>query len=150
LTTAHQQEDTVGATYQLNKPQVACEELVGDLILLHFGSGLYYNLRSTGADVCSYLLAGGTAAAAAQQLAAHFGLETAPVASDVAAFVETLVREGILVPADRPANDQPMRITAPAYEPPQCQKFDDMADQLLLDKIDDQSTNTKGWSALEL
>jgi hypothetical protein len=54
LTTAHQQEGTVGATFQLNTPHVACEELVGDLILLHFGSGLYYNLRGTAADVYSY------------------------------------------------------------------------------------------------
>jgi hypothetical protein len=133
----------VGATFQLNTPQVACEELVGDLILLHFGSGLYYNLRGTAADLCSHLLAGGTATAAAAQLAAHFHLEPAPVAADVNAFVETLVREGILVAADRPANDQPMRITAATYEPPQCQKFDDMADQLLLDKIDDQSPGMK-------
>ena len=45
-----QREGDVIRTYQLNKPQVACEELAGDLLLLHFGSGLYFNLRGTGAE----------------------------------------------------------------------------------------------------
>jgi hypothetical protein len=134
----------VGVTYQLNSPQVACEELAGDLMLLHFGSGLYYNLHGTGAELCSYLLAGGTSAAAARALAARFGVDVQRVAQDIDMFAERLVDEGLLVAAERPAYDQPMRITAHAYEPPQFQKYDDMADQLLLDKIDDQSPQVQG------
>ena len=75
-------------TYRINAPQVACEELAGDLMLLHFGSGLYYNLGGTGADVCTFLLAGGTVVAAAAALASRFGLEASVVARDVQAFVE--------------------------------------------------------------
>jgi len=52
----------VGQTYQLNTPQVAAEALAGDLMLLHFGSGLYYNFRGTGADACAFLMVGGTIA----------------------------------------------------------------------------------------
>ena len=111
---------------------------------------MYYNLRGTGADVCAYLLAGGALAAAVDGLATHFGLEREIVARDVEAFVEQLVREGLLAAAERTANETPMRITAPAYEPPQCQKYDDMADQLLLDKIDDQSPPVQGPASLEI
>jgi hypothetical protein len=138
----------VGQTYQLNAPHVASEELAGDLMLLHFGSGLYYNLRGTGADVCAFLLAGGTVAATVEALATRFGLEASVVTRDVEAFVQQLVDEGLLVPAQRPPHQQPMRITATAYEPPQFQKYDDMADQLLLDKIDDQSAQARDPLAL--
>lgn len=134
----------MGLTYQLNAPRVACEELVGDLMLLHFGSGLYYNLHGTGADVCSFLLTGGPTTAAAEALATRFGINMQRVAQDIDAFVGRLVDEGLLVAAERQANDQPMRITAQAYEPPQFHKYDDMADQLLLDKIDDQSPPVQG------
>jgi hypothetical protein len=129
----------VEPTYQLNTPQVASEQLAGDLMLLHFGSGLYYNLRGTGADVCAFLLAGGTLDAATAALASRFNIDALQVARDVAAFVTQLVTEGLLIPADRSPYSEPMRITATTYEPPQFQKYDDMADQLLLDKIDDQS-----------
>jgi hypothetical protein len=138
----------VGLTYQLNKPQVACEELEGDLMLLHFGSGLYYNLRGAAADVCSYLFAGGTLAGAAEHLAAHFGLAAPQVAQEVQTFADQLVHEGLLVAAECPPSDQPMRVTAKSYEPPQFQKYDDMADQLLLDKIDDQSPGSPGPASL--
>jgi hypothetical protein len=134
----------MGLAYQLNAPQVACEELAGDLMLLHFGSGLYYNLHGTGADVCSFLLAGGTTAMAAEALAIRFGIDVQRVARDINAFVKRLVDEGLLVATERQPTAQPMPITAPAYEPPQFQKFDDMADQLLLDKIDDQSPQVQG------
>lgn len=130
----------MGQTYKLNAPYVASEEVAGDLMLLHFGSGLYYNLSGTGADVCVFLLAGGTLAAAAEALATRFGLEPSVVTRDTEAFVQQLIDEGLLVVAPRPFHPAPMRITATTYEPPRFQKYDDMADQLLLDKIDDQSS----------
>jgi hypothetical protein len=133
----------VESTFRLNQPHVASEELAGDLMLLHFGSGLYYNLSGVGADMCAFLLAGGTVAAAAAAMATRFGLEVSVVNRDVEVFVRRLVDEGLLVATPRPAYTKPMRITAKVYEPPQFQKYDDMADQLLLDKIDDQSTQVR-------
>lgn len=140
----------MGLTYRLNEPQAACETLADDLMLLHFGSGLYYNLQGTGADVCAYLLAGGTREAAIATLTQHFALEAAAIAPAIDAFVDQLVAEGLLAPAPRPPNESPMRITAKTYEPPRCLKYDDMADQLLLDKIDDQSPEASGPASLEI
>ena len=126
--------------YRLNKPQVACEELAGDIILLHFGSGFYYNLHGIAADICSYLLSGGTPETAVMQLATQFGLEVERVRSDGQSFFDMLVREGLFTMVEGTPTHAPMHITAKIYEPPHCQKFEDMADQLLLDKIDDQSS----------
>ena len=50
----------MGGMFRLNEPQVVCEALEGDLILLHFESGLYYNIRGIGADICQHLLSGGS------------------------------------------------------------------------------------------
>jgi hypothetical protein len=41
----------------------------------------------------------------------------------------------------------PMKITAGVYSTPQCEKFDDMADQLLLDKIDDENQDEQ-WASV--
>jgi hypothetical protein len=137
-------ERPVGQTYHLNTPQVASEALAGDLMLLHFGSGLYYNLCGTGADAGAYLLAGGSVDSTAAALAAHFGIELQRATQDVADFVQLMVAEGLLVAAERSVPSEPMRIAAKIYQPPQFQKYDDMADQLLLDKIDDQSPQVPG------
>lgn len=125
--------------YRLNQPQVVCEELIGELMLLHFGTGYYYNLPGTGADVCIYLFSGGTLESAVEALSDHFGIDKHKVEQDVAEFASSLVQEGLLVADKRAPSTEPMQLNTDAYEPPKFQKFDDMADQLLLDKIDDQN-----------
>jgi hypothetical protein len=136
----------MGDTYRLNEPNVACEVLEGDLILLNFQSGFYYNVRGTGADVCQFLLAGGSAGAAVTEIVSHYGLSSEKVAQDVQTFVEQLVREGLLVTGESGSVNPPMKCSAAGYEVPQCEKFDDMADQLLLDKIDDKTQDAQ-WAA---
>ncbi len=135
----------MGDMFRLNEPHVACEVLEGDLILLHFESGLYYNIRGAGADICQHLLAGGGLETAICELAAHFGVPSPQVQDETKGFLEELLREGLLVPCDGPSNGCPMKITALTYTTPRCEKFDDMADQLLLDKIDDQNQDAQ-WA----
>ena len=123
--------------FRLNSPQVACEDLAGDLILLHFGSGLYFNIQGTGADLCQFLMAGGTVENAVEQFSKHFQRPREVIGTEIASFVEELVREGILVLSQELVKDLLVQFTVKTYAPPRCEKFDDMADQLLLDKIDE-------------
>jgi hypothetical protein len=135
----------MGGMFRLNEPQVACEALEGDLILLNFESGFYYNIRGVGADICQHLLSGGSVDGAVCELAARFGLQPAQVEDETRKFLEELLREGLLTPCDAQSNGCPMKITTAAYTAPQCEKFDDMADQLLLDKIDDENQDAQ-WA----
>jgi hypothetical protein len=132
-------------TYRLNEPSVACEVMEGDLILLHFDSGFYYSVQGTGAAICRHLLAGGTISAAVARLAAHYGIPAEQVRREAGAFVAHLVKEGLLVPAAMGSDGRTMAAPVGAYEAPRCEKFEDMADQLLLDKIDDLSQDVQ-WA----
>ncbi len=135
----------MGETYRLNEPLVACEALEGELILIHFESGLYYNVRATGAAVCQHLVAGGSVTSAIQSLAGHYRLPREQVENDVRSFVEQMVREQLLIALETPPNGRPLLVPAGDYENPHCDKFDDMADQLLLDKIDDLAQDAQ-WA----
>jgi hypothetical protein len=132
--------------YRLNEPIVACEVLEGDLILLHFESGLYYNLRGMGAAICQHLLAGGGITAAIEGLTGHYGLPRAQVEREVRCFVAELVQEGLLIATEAAPEGRAMPVPPGDYEVPQCAKFDDLADQLLLDKIDDLAQDAQ-WGA---
>jgi hypothetical protein len=132
--------------YRLNEPLVACEPMDGELILLHFESGLYYNVRGTGAAICHHLMAGGAVAEAVRTLAAHYGLPVERVEREVRVFVEQLAKEELLVPSESPRDGRRMDQPTGDYTVPCCERFDDMADQLLLDKIDDLTQDAQ-WSA---
>jgi len=125
--------------YRFNEPDVAAESLDGELILLNFQSGYYYSIRGLGAELCKHLLAGGTVAHAVVALVERYGVPQEQVARDVRTFVETLVQERLFVPSGAGSGSRVFEPVASPYGAPTCEKFDDMADQLLLDKIDDQS-----------
>jgi len=135
----------MGDVFRLNEPSVMSDILNGDIILVHFASGLYYHVRGVGASICEYLFAGGDLAHAAQLLADHFKLAPDQVLGDASRFVESLLTNGLLVKAEFEPAKPKMRISVSVYQAPSCEKFDDMADQLLLDKIDDPSQNAE-WT----
>ncbi|MDX1948591.1 MAG: PqqD family protein [Pirellulaceae bacterium] len=132
------------ARYRLNEPQVIGEVLEGELVLVHFASGCYYSLRETGADVCNLLLAGCSIGETAAALADHHALPVDRMLADTRAFVGQLLAEQLLIattPAD--AADGNVGPVAAAYSPPKLEKYDDMADQLLLDPI--HEIDQSGW-----
>jgi hypothetical protein len=137
----------MGEVFRLNAPHVACEVLDSDIILLNFESGFYYNVRGTGADICTFLLAGGTLSRCISETTSHYELQPADAERDIKAFVEELIEERLVVPAESPTDPPTIRFTAAEYASPVCEKFDDMADQLLLDKIDDQSQDAQWGGA---
>jgi hypothetical protein len=122
--------------YRLNEPHVIGEVLEGELVLVHFASGCYFSLRGTAADICNLLRAGLTAAEVAATLARHHGLPEGDMAAAVAPFIERLLQEELLAAADSPPGTQADVVpVAPQFSPPVLEKFDDMAEQLLLDPI---------------
>ncbi len=128
--------------YILNKEQVACETIKDDMIVLHFGSGFYYNLRGLSSKICKFLMEGGCPRHASKMIATHYGKTETDIHSDIKRFEQSLVQEGILkmVLDDGPGGPRFPAITEPEYICPTCEKFEDLADQLLLDNLDIEDT----------
>ena len=130
--------------FRIDEPRVISELMDGELVLVHFESGCYYSITGVGADVCQLLSAGYTIGQVIDRLATHYRQPQPRVASDMRSYVDQLAEERLMVPL---ANAQPAQrevaITAANYEMPRFEKFDDMADQLLLDPIHDMGES--GW-----
>ena len=136
--------------FQLDKAQALCEALEGDLVIVHFESGLYYSIQGTGVGVCLHVFDGLTLGEIITRFARHYGVPDSQVRSDICNFVGRLVEEKLLMPAssvDKGEGPTESRTFAPGpYTPPTFERFDDMADQLLLDKIEDE-TAQPDWPA---
>ena len=86
----------------------------------------------------------------AARLSEHYGLPPGQALSDTCGFVASLIDEKLLVVAEQAnisdANVLPKPFVAPSYVRPTFERFDDMADQLLLDKIEDEGAQPE-WPA---
>ncbi len=132
--------------YRINEPIVASQEIEGEAILIHFDTGCYYCANATGAVLIDLLRQGWPAQALGAALAGRFDVAP-PLAAEAAdRFIQELLREGLVVPADGSTIANP--VTEPAgdrlpFEAPGLQRFDDLQDLLMLDPIHD--VDQAGW-----
>jgi hypothetical protein len=130
--------------FRIDEPRVISEMMDGELVLVHFDSGCYYSIAGVGADICQLLSTGSTVGQVIGQLAAHYRHPEPRVASDVRSFIEQLAKEKLLVSQDGATQtERQITFAMTDYEAPRFEKFDDMADQLLLDPIHDMGES--GW-----
>jgi hypothetical protein len=130
--------------FRFDESRVISEVIDGEFVLVHFESGCYFSIRGSGAEICRLLLAGHNLEAAAGQLAKHHHLPQSQIGADVDQFVAQLLAEKLLV-ATGGQTRQPaaVELSAEPYAAPSFEKFDDMADQLLLDPI--HEIGQAGW-----
>lgn len=132
--------------FRINEPSVISEALDGELVLVHFESGCYYSIRGVGADICQLLTAGWSLGHVSERIVQHFSRNDSGVAADIESFVKGLVAEQLLVATPAPQSaPKPVTLVANEYSSPSFEKFDDMADQLLLDPI--HEIDETGWPA---
>ena len=130
--------------FRINEPSVISEALDGELVLVHFESGCYYSIRGVGADVCQLLSAGWSLEHVSERIAQHFEKSGLGVEADIQSFVKGLLSEQLLVRTSAPQTaPKTVSLVSAEYDPPSFEKFDDMADQLLLDPIHD--IDETGW-----
>jgi hypothetical protein len=132
------------ARFQFDQQRVISEVIDGEFVVVHFESGCYYSIRGTGADVCRLLSAGYALQEIISRLATHHQLSESQVGPEVRQFVARLVEEGLLAPASEDGQQHgPVELSDAPYAAPSFEKFDDMADQLLLDPI--HEIGEAGW-----
>lgn len=129
--------------FSLNEAEACSEEIDGEVIIINLTTGCYYSLGGSAATVWPLALAGYTAA----EMAVHF-MPVAPdpqaVEAQIAAFLEYLCAEGLLLATDAVAHGDVPGLAAPAsFSAPVAEKFTDMQELLLVDPIHEVAE--AGW-----
>jgi hypothetical protein len=124
--------------------QISARPFDDEVVVAHFGTGIYYSLLGTAAEVWAGLMAGVAVADIAATLDAHARSAGPGFAAAIGAFVERLRQEGLI----RPVAGGPAAAWRPAIPPdgwpaPELERFTDMHDLLLLDPVHD--TSEAGW-----
>jgi hypothetical protein len=130
--------------FRFDQQRVISEVIEGELVVVHFESGCYYSIRGTGADVCRLLSAGHNLQEIISHLARQHHLSESQIGQEVQQFVANLVEEQLLAPVSGEARQAGyVELSNVSYSAPSFEKFDDMADQLLLDPI--HEIGEAGW-----
>lgn len=130
--------------YRTDVPDTASELFDGELVIAHYGSGLYYSLSTTGALVWQGLRHGLSVDEVADWLGQHFVAAGNVVAEEVRAVIDRLVEEALVVEVEASVNVGPLPALADAaWSTPALERFDDLQELLLLDPVHDVSD--AGW-----
>lgn len=131
----------------VNAPQVVSETIDGEAIIMHHGSGRYFDISGSGAVIWSAIEQGQPATQIAAHLAAAFPLAQAEAAAIVDGFLDTLAAHDLIRtdPAAAPRAASPPPHSPTPFTVPVLGVHDDLADMLLLDPIHD--VDVVGWPA---
>lgn len=125
-------------------PMVVSETLDGDAIIMHHGTGCYFNAISTGALLWESVEQGATPQGLAERLVAACGISEAEAQGAAARFLDRLVEHDLVKPGeDLPGAVPP--VTPMAFAEPELSVHEDLADMLLLDPVHD--VDEAGWPA---
>ncbi len=132
----------------INKPSVASEILDGELVIMNTVGGKYHTSTGTGPLIWLCIERGMSRPAILKAIADACSVGEDMIASDLDAFVDELVSQGLICNAmgeQVTAEPEPPALSRTAYERPELSSYSDMQDLLLLDPIHDVSE--EGWPA---
>lgn len=124
------------------------ETIDGEVVAIHLGTGVYYSLRDTGAEVWGLLEKGATRAEIVGWLAGAYDAAPNELDAAVGRFIDTLAADELLEASDddRLSSELPAveRGARPAFTAPTIETFTDMRHVIGMDPIHDVDT-TRGW-----
>jgi hypothetical protein len=130
--------------YTTDVPDTVSELFDGEVVIAHYGSGLYYSVSQGGALIWQGLRCGLSVSEIVEWLSGHFEAEAAAMPAQVEAFVAKLREERLLieVSAREKIGERPT-ITVKTWREPVFESFDDLRELLLLDPI--HEVTEAGW-----
>jgi hypothetical protein len=134
---------------RINYPQVVCEAIDGEVVIVHLERGYYFSLLKTGAEVWAGIEQQQSQMAITDQFVAKYDASSAEISAAIATFFDALQTEALIVPDLSPAEIAPIipvpeNLAKLPFEPPLLEKFTDMEDLLLLDPIHEVNVEA-GW-----
>ena len=134
----------MSAPLRINTPGVTHQNIDGEVIILNLNNGSYYSLAGSAATLWAWC-----ENASEQQLIeaaqTYFTGDAAQIERETREFLAQLQTEELLVPheSSNAPSTQNVAADAEAFQTPKAEKFDDLADLLLIDPIHD--VDAAGW-----
>lgn len=137
--------------FKINAPQVVCETIDGEVVIVHLEKGYYYSLMKSGADVWNGVEKWSSRSGIIHHLTQIYDGIEADIAVAVDDFLDELLKEELIIAVDNltaapfPSNKEGAGSSnKPQFEKPRLEKFTDMEDLLLLDPIHEVDVDA-GW-----
>lgn len=131
--------------------QVIHETLDGETVIINLGSGAYFSVEGSGADLWSSLIGGESPTETAAALAERHSGDRQAVTAAVIAFHQELFDHDLITarPPAVPAVDTGDLDTGDlgTFEPPHLRVYNDLREHLLIDPVHDVERGT-GWPAV--
>lgn len=134
-------------SYRIPDSKIIHEVFDDEVIACNLDRGHYYSIDDSGAEIWRLLLAGSTVPEMAEHFSNHDPSNRETIASGIQQFVDRLLEEGLIAPADNgagklPAENLPLTRRT-VFTPPVLQKYTDMETLLRLDPI--HEVDETGW-----
>jgi Coenzyme PQQ synthesis protein D (PqqD) len=134
--------------FRVNRPQVICQTIEGEVVVINLHTGSYYSLTGAAAAIWDALEHGAAPAQITNTLSAHFTDCDVGLENIVGEFLDELRGESLIVPAENgeaKANGalNGAQIQREKFIRPALKKFTDMQELLLLDPI--HEVDATGW-----
>jgi hypothetical protein len=134
--------------FRVNRPQVICQTIEGEVVVINLQTGSYYSLTGAAATIWDALERGAGASQITGALAAHFTDCDAGLENIVDEFLDELRGESLIVPAENGGTTargtvNGAQIQRERFIRPALKKFTDMQELLLLDPI--HEVDATGW-----
>ena len=133
--------------FQVDPVAVVYERFDDELVAIHLGRGSYHSVSGAGADVFELLTEAATAPELCTALATKYDASAEKIAAMLDPFLEQLLTEELIQPAERPDRATPLALPAEQtelpFQPPVLEAFNDLEGLLLLDPI--HEVGEEGW-----
>jgi hypothetical protein len=136
--------------FRINAPQVITETIDGEAIMINLGTGNYYSVAGSGAEVCGFLEQGASVERVIETLSRGYEAPREAIASAVSDLIADLEREGLIVPLEGDGDSPASVVAVPPesearrpFDKPRLEKYTDMQDLVLLDPV--HEVDERGW-----
>jgi hypothetical protein len=127
-------------------PLLISQQFDSEVVLANYQNGVYYNLDGSAAQVWLGLKAGRTVEEIAGAFAVTTGGDSGSITSQVQAFVDSMLAEGLIANGDADARSETWAPVGP-FAAPTFQRFDNLRELLLMDPVHD--AGEEGWPLRE-
>ena len=137
------------AQVELNSSGISCERLDGEMVIISFETGKYFNSNGAAADIL-YLIENSVDRSLWGQILGTQFSDFEESSSGIAEFLGLLLEEKIVLESSEvvvTTIDLPTDYQRGAWQKPALLVFDDLADLLLIDPIHD--TSLEGWPTVK-
>ncbi|MCP3851192.1 MAG: PqqD family protein [Gammaproteobacteria bacterium] len=135
--------------FRINRDSVLFETIDYEIVIIEFGSGNYYSLEKTGAQIWNLIDQGFSSGSIIRTLKDYFGSANGIVEKHINGFLAELAQENLIAVFDEdliePAASakDALQLQTADYEKPILQKFTDMSQLIQLDPV--HEIDEQGW-----